>query len=174
VTDAMPDAAADATTDDVYGPNFLDRFKSKHRAAAAAPTASDKGKAGNAPTRLPRQPGYWAPVPLAELLDRGNDEIYSARTRLLLYLAIKSRRGQRPVRLTNEMAAEIGLDRRRKCEALRYLESQGRVTVVQVGQHVPWVYLLQTPRSRELSPETDGLSRETDSSSAETDTGSPS
>jgi hypothetical protein len=108
-----------------------------------------------------------APVPLAELLDRGNDEIYSARTRLLLYLAIKSRRGQRPVRLTNEMAAEIGLDRRRKCEALRYLESQGRVTVVQVGQHVPWVYLLQTPRPRELSGETD-------SSSAETDTGSPS
>jgi hypothetical protein len=113
VTDAMPGD----TSDDAYGPDFLDRFKSKRQPTTPAPTASDKGKAGSAPTRLPRQPGYWAPVPLAELLDRGNDEIYPARTRLLLYLVIKSRRGQRPVRLTNEMAAEIGLDRRRKCEA---------------------------------------------------------
>ena len=163
-----------AATDDTYGPDFLDRFKSKRQPTTSTPTESDKGKASSAPTRLPRHKGLWASVPLAELLDRGNDEIYSARTRLLLYLAIKSRRGQRPVRLTNEMAAEIGLDRRRKCEALRYLESQDRVTVVQVGQHVPWVYLLQTPRPRELSAETDSLSGETDSSSAETDTGSPS
>jgi hypothetical protein len=103
---------------------------------------------------------------LGDLLDRGNDEIYSARTRLLLYLAIKSRRRQRPVRLTNEMAAEIGLDRKRKCETLRYLESRGRVTVVQVGQHAPWVYLLQASRPCEPSDETDELSAETDTGSA--------
>jgi hypothetical protein len=146
----------------------LDRFKSKRKPTTAAPSPD------NAPTRLPRQQGLWASIPLAELLDRGNDEIYSARTRLLLYLAVKSRRGQRPVRLTNEMVAEVGLDRRRKCDALRYLESQGRVRVVQVGQHAPWIYLLQTPRSREVSAETDGPSGETDSSSAKPDTGSPS
>jgi hypothetical protein len=134
----------------------MDRFKSKRKPAAAAPPSSDEGKACNAPTRLPRHQGLWASVPLAELIDRRNDGIYSARARLLLYLTVKSRRGQRPVRLTNEMAAEIGLDRPLKCKTLRYLESQGRVTVVQVGQQAPWVTLLQTSPHREPLPESNG------------------
>jgi hypothetical protein len=49
VTDAMPGD----TSDDAYGPDFLDRFKSKRQPTTPAPTASDKGKAGSAPTRLP-------------------------------------------------------------------------------------------------------------------------
>jgi len=153
---------------------WLDRFKSKRKPATAAPLSPNEGKACDVPARLPRHQGLWASVPLAELTDRRNDGIYSARTRLLLYLAIKSRRGQRPVRLTNEMAGEIGLGRQLKCETLRYLESQGRVTVVQAGQQVPWVTLLQTSHRRELSSETGRPSAETDRPSAETDTGSPS
>ena len=53
-----------------YGPDFLDRFKSKRQPTTSTPTASDKGKAGNAPTRLPRHKGLWASVPLEVLTDR--------------------------------------------------------------------------------------------------------
>ena len=61
--------------------------------------------------RLPRHQGLWAAVTLEELTDRRRDGTFSARTRLLLYLRIKSRRGQKPVVLTNTMTEEIGLDR---------------------------------------------------------------
>lgn len=155
---------------DEFGPDFLDRFKSKRKPAA---TTTSTPKA-DAPARLPRHKGLWASVPLAELTDRRNDGIYPARARLLLYLAIKSRRGQKPVRLTNEMAAEIGLDRPLKCKALRYLESQGCVTVVQVGQQAPWVTLLQTSSCREPLPESDGPLPESNGSLPSGNTGSAS
>ena len=64
--------------------------------------------------RLPRHQGLWAAVTLDELTDRCRDGIYPARTRLLLFLRIKSRRGQKPVTLTNAMAEEIGLSRQKK------------------------------------------------------------
>jgi hypothetical protein len=52
-----------------------------------------------------------ARVYMSEITDRRNDHIYPARIRLLLYLQMVSRGGKRPVRLTNEAVAEIGLSR---------------------------------------------------------------
>jgi hypothetical protein len=134
----------------------LDRFKSKRGREGAPPKVQ----------RLPRIPGLWAAVTLEELTDRRNDETYSARTRLLLFLRIKTKRGQRAWRLTNEQAASIGLDRKLKSRCLRYLELSGYVSVAQRGQRVPVVTV--------LSPKSDGSSPKSDSSSPKSDTGSPS
>jgi hypothetical protein len=71
--------------------------------------------------------------------------VYSDRTRLLWYLRIKSWRGQRVVRLTNEAAAAIGLNRDRKRKCLRDLESEGHVTVTRTGRQVPVVTVLPYP-----------------------------
>jgi hypothetical protein len=94
------------------------------------------------PPRLPRQAGLFAATPLARIMDRRHDGTYGPRTRLLMLLEIKSRRGQRQVRLTNEMAAEIGLDRPQKSRCLSYLASHGYIRVEQVGQATPVVTVL--------------------------------
>jgi hypothetical protein len=99
--------------------------------------------------RLPRHQGLWAAVTLEELTNRRRDGTFSARTRLLLYLRIKSRRGQKPVVLTNTMAEEIGLDRRQKRICLNYLEACGDVAVERQGKRSPVVsvhhYLPEEP-----------------------------
>jgi hypothetical protein len=112
----------------------LDRFKSKRGREGVPPKVQ----------RLPRTPGLWAAVTLEELTDRRHDATYSDRTRLLLLLRIRSRRGQREVRLTNELAAAIGLGREQKRRCLRYLELGGYVSVNRVGQKVPVVTLTVT------------------------------
>jgi len=109
------------------------------------PASLNQGKRRDAPARLPRHQGLWASVPLAELTDRRRDGTYSARTRLLLYLRIKSRRGQKPVVLTNTMAEEIGLDRHQKCVCLGYLEAQGDISVERAGRKNPIVTVRQFP-----------------------------
>ena len=82
-------------------------------------------------------------VPLEELTDRQRDGTYSARTRLLLYLRIKSRRGQKPVVLTNAMAEEIGLDRHQKRICLNYLMDCGDIDVERQGKRNPVVTVHQ-------------------------------
>ena len=109
-------------------------------------------------TRLPRHPGLWAAVPLEELTDRRHDGTYSARARLLLFLRIKSRRGQRTWRLTNEDAASIGLDRPLKWRCLRYLELGGYVSVERHGQQVPVVTVLLSRNNGALSSDNGALS----------------
>jgi hypothetical protein len=97
------------------------------------------------PQKLARHKNLFASVTLTDLADRQHDETFSARTRLLLYLQIKSRRGAKPVSLTNAMALEIGLDRQQKRVCLRYLETRGYVTVEQSGQASPRVTLYPRP-----------------------------
>jgi hypothetical protein len=78
---------------------------------------------------LPRGRKLFAKVPLDWLGDRAWDGFLPQSMRLYLYLQIKSRRGARAVRLTTEMAAEVGLDRRGKVRALRALEEHRLITV---------------------------------------------
>jgi hypothetical protein len=102
----------------------MDRFKSKRQPTKRQPTTaappSDEGaEVCNAPTRLPRQQGYWAPVPLEVPTDRRHWGLIPARFRLLLYIQIKSRRGEKPITPDQcygggdraEPEAEVGLVR---------------------------------------------------------------
>jgi hypothetical protein len=98
--------------------------------------------------------GLFAAVPLDWLSDRRWDEVFPTRLRLYLYLVIKSRRGQKPVRLTNAMAAEIGLTKQSKMRTLRWLEARGFLRVVSRGSRTPLIDILVAwPGERALSPE---------------------
>jgi hypothetical protein len=78
-------------------------------------------------------------VPLSWLKDRRYDCLFTGKMRLYLYLMIVSRRGQRTVRLTNDICAEIGVSRHHKSEYLRWLETEGLITVHRTGKAVPTV-----------------------------------
>lgn len=84
----------------------------------------------------------FAKVPLDQLTDRRWDEIYPPRVRLWFYLVVKSRSGRNSVRLTNQKAAEIGLDRHGKSRALARLQSAGLVSVIQQGLEAPVISVL--------------------------------
>jgi hypothetical protein len=99
-----------------------------------------------ATVRLPRHNGLWASVSLNELLDRQNDDLYPARLRLLLFLRIRTRRGEKSITVTNTMAWEIGLDRAQKHVCLKYLEAQGHITVQRDGLKNPIASLRKRPR----------------------------
>jgi hypothetical protein len=78
---------------------------------------------------LPHGKKLFAKVPFDWLADRTWDGFLPQSMRLYLYLQIKSRRGARAVRLTTEMAAEVGLDRRGKVRALRALERHRLISI---------------------------------------------
>jgi hypothetical protein len=88
------------------------------------------------------------PVYLDQLTDRRWDVFYPSILRLYHYLKIKSRRGTRTVRLTNEMAAEIGISRSHKSERLKELEALGLIEVTRNGLKTPEVRTLAPPMAR--------------------------
>jgi hypothetical protein len=93
-----------------------------------------------------RNTGLWDAVPLAHLTDRQWDEFYPPMARLYHYLRIKSRRGKKPVRLTNKTAAdELGLSRWQKCRLLRRLEQKGLVVVSWADNSTPVVAIVTRP-----------------------------
>jgi hypothetical protein len=92
--------------------------------------------------RAKRKRVPFAQVPLDCLTDRQGDAIFPPRTRLWLYLLIKSRAGRNSVRLTNPKVAEIGLDRHAKSRALAQLRRAGLVSVVQQGSEAPIVNVM--------------------------------
>jgi hypothetical protein len=91
---------------------------------------------------MPRSRERFARTPLGWLTDRHRDAIFPPRTRLWLYLLIKTREGRKPVRLTNLLAAEIGLDRHAKARALAQLRRAGLVSITQQGFEAPVVTVL--------------------------------
>jgi hypothetical protein len=104
----------------------------------------DTGAPAKAQARPKQQrDALWDKILLAQLTDRRWDDYYPARTRLLHYLRIVSYRGTKPVRLTNEMAAGIGLDRHQKRICLHRLEADGHIQVERPGQQVPVVTMRQ-------------------------------
>ena len=67
---------------------------------------------------------------------------FPAWIRLYLWLWYRSGEGKNPVRLTNEKAAEVRLDRSSKLRRLRHLETRGLVTVTRQGRRAPLVTVL--------------------------------
>jgi hypothetical protein len=86
------------------------------------------------PARLPRTGRLFTPVELEWLKDPGRRGVFSAKVRLLLLVLVRSRRGARPVRLTNAMAAEVGVGRALKARCLQSLERDGFVSVQRRGR----------------------------------------
>ncbi len=90
-----------------------------------------------------RNTGLYAPVPLTSLMDRAWDAVYHPRTRLFLYLWVRSHQGQQSVKLTNAMAAEIGLDKQQKWRYLRQLKDTRRIAITQDGNNAPTIVVQQ-------------------------------
>ena len=100
------------------------------------------GESNPVARRMQRSSVLFARSPRTWLTDRRWDAVYPPRTRLWLLLLIKSKEGRKSVRLTNEMAAEIGLDRHAKARALARLKKAGLVSVPPTGHEVPVVTVL--------------------------------
>ena len=73
--------------------------------------------------------GACARVPLSELLDSRYHVLYPPKTRLYLFLQLKTENGRKPVRLTGAMVADLGLDGQGKGRYLHQLEAAGAVRV---------------------------------------------
>jgi len=70
-----------------------------------------------------------AEVALAKLLDSRYHGLFPPRTRLYLFLQIRTRNGREPIRLTGAMVADLGLDGQGKSRYLHQLEAAGVVRV---------------------------------------------
>jgi hypothetical protein len=68
-------------------------------------------------------------IELSELLDSRCHALYPPKTRLYLYLRVKTENGRKPVRLTGAMVADLGLDGQGKGRYLHQLEAAGVVRV---------------------------------------------
>lgn len=93
--------------------------------------------------RFTRLSELFSPVLLSHLIDPAWHDFYPSTVRLYHYLWIRSGGGKQLVRLTSEMAGEIGLSRWNKSKALRELETLGLVTVARAGQKVPTVRVIK-------------------------------
>jgi hypothetical protein len=83
-----------------------------------------------------------ARVGLSELLDARYHGLYPPKTRLYLYLQIKTENGRKPVRLTGAMVADLGLDGQGKGRYLHQLEAVGAVRVKRDQLLSPMVWLV--------------------------------
>jgi|SRR6516165_7332558 hypothetical protein len=70
-----------------------------------------------------------ARVELAKLFDHRYHGLFPPRTRLYLFLQIRTRNGREPIRLTGAMVADLGLDGQGKSRYLHQLEAAGVVRV---------------------------------------------
>jgi hypothetical protein len=77
----------------------------------------------------------------AWMADRWGNRLFSARARLFLFLVMESYEGKKPVRMTNAMAAKLGLPRQNKLRELRWLQAAGLVVVTSEGNKTPVVTL---------------------------------
>lgn len=95
------------------------------------------------PKRMPRTNRPFAIAHLDLLVVGGAlNVLFPAPARLYFHLQYASRRGARPVRLTNKDATHLGLDRRAKMRALQMLEKHGIISVERVGRQNPRVTIL--------------------------------
>ena len=92
------------------------------------------------PQPLKRLPTHFARVPLLWFTKPPRKHLFGPRQRLFLLLVYRSHFGQRGVRLTNALAAEIGISRRSKHKCLQRLEDDGWIRVERDGQQVPTVW----------------------------------
>jgi hypothetical protein len=100
-----------------------------------APPAQPKRR--NRAGRLPHLPTHFIRVPVPWLTRSG---LFEPGQRLFLLLLYKSHWGQKGVRLTNALAAEVGISSRTKARALQRLLQAGLVRVEQHGRQAPTVW----------------------------------
>ena len=91
-------------------------------------------------SRLLRSEQPFARVKLSVLLDSQQHDLFAPKIRLYLFLQIKTLDGRKPVRLTNAIAADLGLSRQHKIRCLRQLEAVSAVRVEWDEQRVPLVW----------------------------------
>ena len=94
------------------------------------------------PEKHTRRRRHFAQVELAWLSNPDRQGAVAPWVRLYLLLQYATKRGERTVRLTTEMMAEIGISRQNKPRYLRQLEARGLVKVVRDGHRVSEVSLL--------------------------------
>jgi hypothetical protein len=92
--------------------------------------------------RSKRRKRRYGQVSIDWLADPAWREAMAPWLRLYLLLQYLTKRGEQSVRLTNEMAAEAGLDRHQKSRCLHELVTRGLVTGWRYGQHNPVVSLV--------------------------------
>jgi hypothetical protein len=88
---------------------------------------------------MPKIGSEFAPVTPERLCDRRYDFVYPPRTRLYLFIVMRSKRGTAPFPLTNDLTAKLGIDRHHKFDYLRDLEQHGLVVMTRMRRAAPWV-----------------------------------
>ena len=83
---------------------------------------------------MPQIEGEFVPVLPERLWDRQYDFVYPPRTRLYLFIVMRSRRGLEPFPLTNDMTANLAISGHHKTEYLKELEQHGLVVVTRRGR----------------------------------------
>jgi hypothetical protein len=89
--------------------------------------------------RLSRIEEDFAPVLSRRLRDRHYDSAYPPRTRLYLFIMIRSKRGAEPFALTQAEISGLNINRRLKTKYLLQLERAGLVSAVWKGRSAPIV-----------------------------------
>jgi hypothetical protein len=92
--------------------------------------------------KQPKRKRQFAQVNLDRLRDPIWQRRFSAATLLYVLLQYMTRRGAKSWVLTNDDAAIVGVDRRRKRDGLRELEADGLIRVIKKGRHNPEVVML--------------------------------
>jgi hypothetical protein len=90
--------------------------------------------------RLPLLSSKFVRVPLSWLAERHAGGPFDAKARIFLLVLLHSFWGQKGVKLTNEMAAGIGVSPSRKTRCLARLEESGWVRVERSGRQAPTVW----------------------------------
>jgi len=84
-----------------------------------------RGEKSPSTSRLRPLPGAYVRVPIQWLTRPCREHVFRAEERLFLYVLYRSHWGQHGVKLTNAVAAEIGLSKWTKLRALQKLEQRG-------------------------------------------------
>lgn len=114
---------------------------------------NDAAEPKDRPTKsTPKLKRRFAQISLEWLSDPAWRGQIAPALRLYLVVQFATRRGARTVRLTNDMAAEAGIDRHRKSRLLAQLEARGWVKVSRDGNRNPEVCLMLAKQAPMPSP----------------------
>lgn len=106
------------------------------------PTSEEQpAKSSRKPKSKPKRRRF-AQIPLEWLNDPYFRRRISPEIRLYLAVQYATKRGARAVRLTNGMAATVGLSRQHKAHYLRKLEAQGLIQITHRGNRNPEILLI--------------------------------
>lgn len=110
------------------------RYEDLERAVVLEDEPDEPVDRARKPERLKRLPVAFGRVPIAWLSEPSP---FDAKSRLLIYLLYRSRWGQRGIKLTSAVVAELGITSRTKQRCLSRLEQEGRVRIERTGRDAP-------------------------------------